>query len=172
MAISGQSAFARALRLTFNKTSAVLFSCWKGKAAGDQMPWIATGISSAMCRRKIAELDTSRTTPRYCQHSPPGWVEQGMAGDVQRGNGRHGAVSRRGSGRKVNWREGTCLLGVVEEWREGGRRSCSGTAAVQFPFLMRHMGTRRPTRVTSRQRRSLALSSPIASRGNILYISS
>ena len=47
-------------RRTLMNTSAVLFSCMKGRPAGDQRPWTAMGTSSAMCRRNIMELRRSR----------------------------------------------------------------------------------------------------------------
>ncbi len=41
---------------TLIKTIAVLFSCKNGSWSGDQRPWIAIGMSSAICSRNTTEL--------------------------------------------------------------------------------------------------------------------
>lgn len=38
-------------------TTVVLFSCMNGRPKGDQRPWIAMGISKAICNKKITELE-------------------------------------------------------------------------------------------------------------------
>ena len=60
------------------KTTAVLFSCMNGRLAGDHIPWIATGISSAICTRKMTELFNNKTDVdhQWCGFVNEFWEEK------------------------------------------------------------------------------------------------